>query len=197
MTERKIDRRALKTRKAVFDALAELLVEKELRQITVQELSDKADIHRVTLYKHFYDIYDVYEQLEQTILNEVAFLIADLGDKPSIELYNAVLNYITENPKYFNMIFSPHNTGALLQKLQKMFEGIKRMIWAETLGVDFKNIKVQSVIRYHASGCFAVLSDWVTSGFKQPREYIIHLLSGLEKSTQLNLEAHIKNSGTY
>ena len=134
MSEKKIDRRALKTRKAIFEALAELLTEKELRQITVQELSDKADIHRVTLYKHFYDIYDVYEQLEKAILSEVGLMIADYDGKPSDELYNAVLKYVSDNPMYFKMIFSPHNTGVLYQKLLKMFDGFKRLIWTEPVG---------------------------------------------------------------
>ena len=91
------------------------------------------------------------------------------------------------------MIFSPHNTGVLNQKLQKMFEGIKRMVWSETIGTDFKDAKVESVIHYHASGCFAVISDWVTSDFSHSQEYIINILSGLEKSTQSYLEAQLGN----
>lgn len=48
MAENKNDRRSLKTKKALKQALASLLAEKELRHITVQELSDLADVHRVT-----------------------------------------------------------------------------------------------------------------------------------------------------
>ena len=35
------DRRTLKTKKAIFQAFSELLKEKELRKITVQEVVDK------------------------------------------------------------------------------------------------------------------------------------------------------------
>ena len=48
MAEKKPNRRALKTRKAIFEGLAELLCEKELPRITVNELTEKADIHRAT-----------------------------------------------------------------------------------------------------------------------------------------------------
>ena len=58
MAERKPDRRTAKTERAIRSALADLLMEKELRSITVQELADKADIHRVTVYKHYMDVYD-------------------------------------------------------------------------------------------------------------------------------------------
>ena len=62
MADKKTDRRTMKTRKAIFEGLAELLTEKEMRSITVQELSDKADVHRVTFYKHFMDVYDAYDR---------------------------------------------------------------------------------------------------------------------------------------
>lgn len=57
MSEKKTDRRTLKTRKAICDAFAELLAEKELHKITVQEIADNADVNRVTFYKHYLHIY--------------------------------------------------------------------------------------------------------------------------------------------
>lgn len=92
MSENKIDRRAMKTRKAIFEALAELLCEKEFRQITVQELSDRADVHRVTIYKHFMDIYDIYKQLEKLILSEIGLLITQYGEKATFEIYPVFSN---------------------------------------------------------------------------------------------------------
>lgn len=179
-----MDRRAIKTRKAIFEGLAELMAEKELRKITVQELSDKVDIHRVTFYKHFMDIYDVYEQLEKHILREIGLLITEHGEKPSDELYHAVLQYVADNPSFFRMIFSPHNTGMLYHKLLKMFVGLKSLIWTELFGVDFSDSAAESVIRYHANGCFAVISQWVNSGFTQPLDDVINTLSELEKRVQ-------------
>ena len=54
MEDKKVDRRSLKTQRQIKEALCELLTIKELRHITIQEISDKADIHRVTFYKHYY-----------------------------------------------------------------------------------------------------------------------------------------------
>ena len=42
------DRRVQRTQKNIRNALSSLLSEKELSQITVKELSDKADINRKT-----------------------------------------------------------------------------------------------------------------------------------------------------
>ena len=184
VSEHKIDRRAMKTRKAIFEALAALLCEKELRKITIQEISDKADVHRVTIYKHFMDIYDIYEKLEKVILSEIGLLITEYGTKTTFEVYPVMFKYITDNPTIFKMIFSPHNTSTLYMKLMNMVEGLNRVIWSETFGVDIKDSRVECVIRYHSNGCLAIIAGWVLNDFAQSQDFIIKTLSGLDKSTQ-------------
>lgn len=190
MTERKIDRRTLKTKNAIFEALADLMSEKELRQITVRDISDRADIHRVTFYKHFMDIYDVYEQLNKIILSDIGLLITELGEESPTKFYYNILKYVKDHPVYFKMIFSPHNTNALYQNLLKMFIGLERMIMSEKLGTNLSEYVLISVIRYHVNGCFAVIADWVMNGFKQPQEYIIEMLSRFDESIQEYLKNH-------
>lgn len=184
MAEQKIDRRVRKTRKAIFEGLAELLCEKELRNITVQELSDKVDIHRGTFYKHFMDIYDVYEQLEKMILSELGLLITQHGSKTNYEVYAEVFKYIKDNSVYFKMIFSPHSSSALYWKVQKMVEGLNRVIWSESFEIDMNDSRVDCAIRYHSNGCLAIIGGWVQSGFAQSEEFIAKMLGGLDKSTQ-------------
>ena len=189
MADNKTDRRTLKTRKAIFEALAELLCEKELRNITIQELSEKADIHRVTIYKHFMDIYDIYEQLENEILSELGLLITEYGAKTTFEVYGVVSQYIKDNPVYFKMIFSPHCSSELYWKVQRMVEGLNRFIWSESFEVDRNDSRVDCAIRYHSNGTLVIVAGWVQSDFAQPETFIIDILQGLDKSTQAYLRS--------
>jgi AcrR family transcriptional regulator len=49
------DRRIRRTRRALIDALLELVVEKTYEKITVQDILDRADIGRSTFYAHYRD----------------------------------------------------------------------------------------------------------------------------------------------
>lgn len=53
----KEDRRVIRTKKALADAFIELLKQKPLDELTVNELCDVAGVRRATFYKHYSDKY--------------------------------------------------------------------------------------------------------------------------------------------
>jgi AcrR family transcriptional regulator len=56
---RKDDRRAMRTRLALRDALIQLILEKHYDEITVQDIIDRANVGRSTFYAHFRDKEDL------------------------------------------------------------------------------------------------------------------------------------------
>ena len=69
MEEKKPDRRVLKTKKAIRNALAQLLAEKELEEITVKEVADTADINRKTFYNYYAGVHQVIDEIENEIIS--------------------------------------------------------------------------------------------------------------------------------
>lgn len=47
------DRRIRRTRKLLYEALVELISEKEYDEITIQEITERADIGHRTFYRHY------------------------------------------------------------------------------------------------------------------------------------------------
>ena len=57
-----MDKRIVRTRLAVFNALFDLATEKELDKITVVELCDRAGINKSTFYLHYKSINDCFQK---------------------------------------------------------------------------------------------------------------------------------------
>ena len=187
MAGQKVSRKALKTKKQIGTVLAELLQEKELRDITVQEIADKADVSRTTVYNYYLDVYDIYEQLENTVLTELGLLITEHGVKTTFEVYPVVFRYIKDNPAIFKMVFGPKGPASLYMKILNMVEGLNRTIWSERFGVDMKDERVACAIRYHSNGTMAIVGNWVMTDFAQSQDSVIQMLAGLDRSTQAYL----------
>lgn len=188
MAEKTGDRRKLKTQKALRDSLAELLIEKDLRKITVQEIADKADVNRVTFYKHYLDVYDLYDKIEEDTLVELGLMVLSLEELPTEEFYSHLINYISDNGKIFKMIFSPNTTGQLRSKLGKMIEGVFLKLESEKRNAEINDKELSYLSCYRAQGCLAVIAKWVTGGFTEDRDFIIKAMYTLDSETQARFD---------
>lgn len=85
-----MDKRIRRTKSAVFNAVLELMLEKDANKITVLELCKKADINKSTFYLHYSSIDDCLKKCFTAIMNGV------------IEISkNVDYNEIKRNPKPF------------------------------------------------------------------------------------------------
>ena len=94
--KKKPQRNALRSQKLIKKAFAKLLHEKELSKITVSDIVKEAEICRGTFYAHFMDINDLFDQMENEIMDYVMKFIDEMG----------VVNFL-ENPRpVLDMVFS-------------------------------------------------------------------------------------------
>ncbi len=66
-----MDRRVRKTKVAIKNAMITLLKTEKLDKITVNQIADVADINRATFYQHFLDKYDLLDQIEQEMIEQM------------------------------------------------------------------------------------------------------------------------------
>jgi AcrR family transcriptional regulator len=66
----KVDRRVRKSQEAIKMAVIGLMIEKDFDQITIQDISNRADVSRRTIYLHYTDKFDLLDKLiEEHITN--------------------------------------------------------------------------------------------------------------------------------
>ncbi|WP_116101818.1 TetR/AcrR family transcriptional regulator [Amycolatopsis thermalba] len=65
------DRRSRRSRSALEAALLELIAERDLTQISVSDLTKRADVNRSTFYEHYADVHDLAAAACTTMFDEL------------------------------------------------------------------------------------------------------------------------------
>ncbi len=163
------DRRRKKTKKQLREAFTKLLRDKDLRDITVRELTECADVNRSTFYLHYKDIYDFYEQMELQVLNSFhnVFEKHEKEKKQGISLAIILdlFKFLAENADICNVILNSDD-HSFLSKVIELAKPSDPKEWQAILGnVDPK------LYEYHysfiTSGCIGLLKTWFAAGMKE------------------------------
>ena len=138
---KKEDGRVRITRQMIRTALLNLLREKPLQHITVRELCEKASINRGTFYAHYDDIYDLMEQIEQSMFDEFKAILRPLLEDQDpydlVETITRIFSYIREHADLCLVTLGPHSDKKLLYRLIEL--GI-RGFW------NFTNVELSSSV---------------------------------------------------
>jgi AcrR family transcriptional regulator len=123
--EEKLDPRVKRTRGLILQSFSELLAEKGFESISVQDVTDKAEINRATFYKHFPDKYALLDysisqmfrqEIEKRMLNACHYSLDNLRN-----LILAVCEFISN---MHSECAQPH------QQFESLTEGtIKKIIF--------------------------------------------------------------------
>lgn len=125
------DRRVRKTQTAIKDALITLLEKKRFEEITIQEISDLADVNRSTFYTHFIDKYDLLDKMENEKIDEIrSFLESSKNDdelkiseSQLRETMDFVINSIGEHLYFYKLMFNLGKESNLHEKLYELLTG--------------------------------------------------------------------------
>ncbi|MDR1630452.1 MAG: TetR/AcrR family transcriptional regulator [Oscillospiraceae bacterium] len=185
------DRRIKRTRKSIFDALVELMLEKDIGNITVRELCERADVNKSTFYLHFMDIYDCRDSWSNELLEDIFSRISlitydDILNNPE-QCLNAFFDFFEQNLVFYEkMLNSPLKASSMLTFKDKITEIILQSNNL-TLQGDFE--KVVSVAFYLGGVIDACVLAIQSHAFYRER-----LLQLLAKQVSLGIETQLSDA---
>lgn len=116
-----MDLRVLKTEKSIIKAFMELRKKKPVEKITVRELSEIAMINKATFYLHYSDIYELADEIENNIIQEIFDELTCLDcilEKPS-ELTREIVTAFYKRHDTISVLFSDIRSGKLVDKIEQ------------------------------------------------------------------------------
>lgn len=166
------DRRVRRTRKRLQAALAALLREKDLKDITVRELTELADVNRGTFYTHYKDLYDMREQVEQELFQQLTEVLSayDVGNsRGSLRpILTAVFRFILENQELFATILGG-GEALFFSRLQRLIYDMYLREWN-----GFYDLGSASGTNYYlefvVAGVVGLVRAWAQGGMAESTE---------------------------
>ena len=121
-TRMNTDRRRRKSQEAIKKALVELITVKKFDQITIQDISDKADVGRRTFYLHYMDKFDLLDQLIDEQMQEMRQL-CDSSEKDADyqEMGLAWFQYFENRALFFSAMLTNKGSSFFRSRLLDFF----------------------------------------------------------------------------
>lgn len=155
-----MDRRVAKTRKQIVTAFFELLKKKSFEKITIQDIADKADINRGTVYLHFSDKYALMDYCIDSYVDE---LISQCGENEEIRLqreaFQRLFDYLGDHLETYQLLLANDRNNTFNKKLTATVE--------QQVAVAIKHMSKKQgpsqemLIRFLVSGLLGVIDWWI------------------------------------
>ena len=190
-----LDRRIRKTRRVIRQCLTELLKTKRIQDITVREISEKADINRGTFYLHYRDIFDLMEQIENELLEELEdvlnhFKASDLLSNPAL-VFTRVFQLVKENTDMVSILIGQNGDINFVNRLKDIVREKCLKDWMELFrpgagggrqtsrssqNTLLDDSAFEAYYSFTVTGCIGLVQYWLDSGLKETPEQLASLV---------------------
>ncbi len=160
-TAAKTDRRIARTREAINKAFLELFSEKEFEKITINDIAERANINRGTVYLHYTDKYDLFDKCIDDQLNKM-FLSCTTKEKTDlIGALESIFIYYEENVQFFSSMLSNQRTSVFRERMMQVVTSIiKERI--DMMGSN-KDMDKELIIQFTASAFVGLVEWWISN----------------------------------
>lgn len=135
-----MDRRVIRTKKAIRNAFAQLLSVKKLEDITVKDIAELADINRKTFYSYYSGVYMIVEETENELVETFEAAIRDLPldrlVKEPYLLFSRLSAIINADMDFYEPLMKADQSSNLLTKVSGMLKQKVRESYAAFSHVD-------------------------------------------------------------
>lgn len=181
------DARVRYTRMVIENSFVQLLKEKPLSRITVTELCQRAQINRATFYKHYLDVPDLMDKIENQLLDQLkqGFENKDFLVKQFMpDMFRAMQR---DGERLMVLASDNGDPNLMTRSFQVCYESVYPHL--ETILPPMEEDTRRMLYNFLAYGCGGMLRSWVQSGMtRSPEEmaalilkYAEHVLDGVCK----------------
>ena len=171
---------AARTKKNLTQAFWELYTQKRIEKITVREITEKAGYNRGTFYEYYTDVYDVLEQLEDSLLPDLSELPPPNVTTLPTEAIDTYLRLFEAHSEYYRVLLGANGDARFASRLKN---GVKTRVLAS---LPTNDAQTDYLLEMVLSAMIGVLTHWYERGQDYPKAELMRLIGGFfEKGVAL------------
>ncbi len=191
------DRRVRKSKRAIKQAFIELLTENNLDRITIQQISDLADVNRGTFYLNYEDKYALLDEMENEQIEEIKGFVdirkMDLSTKTSdrfIEdfankVIKNVITHIEHNIEFYQVILNLERKSQIEEQLADIVRSnIKHLIGNKD---NVFGIPENYYLSYVVGSMMSMIKYWVSDENRVSVEELVNYVSTIASTGPLSI----------
>lgn len=186
---------ASSTKRALADALKQMMEVKPIAKITVKDLVEICNVNRQTFYYHFDDVYDLLEWVFEEDANRV--LPKEVVYERWQQDVMVFFQYLRDNASFALNVYNSDSRLYMLRYLKGRLESCIRSfadIVSEGMNIDKQDYDF--VIEFYSNGIIGLIAQWMDMGMQAPKVVTKErLLRVLEDSVE-NMMGRFRNPST-
>jgi AcrR family transcriptional regulator len=186
-----IDRRIVKSKKALKDAIILLMHQKDFKEIYITDIVQLADVNRGTFYKHYQYKEDLLKEIKEDVITD---LIASYRNPyKDIETFEVnklassaikVFDHVSKYANFYSLIIQSNALEGFQFRICTVLKGLA----LQDLNDYLPNPKINRELHasYQAYALLGLIIEWINEGFKYSSSYMAEQLLEIINSNLSN-----------
>ena len=201
MEKRPVDRRVVRTRQMLRDALFALIEERGYDALSIQDITERANIGRATFYVHFQDKEQLLLASAKDLLDDLHRHLHPLSTSDVVARQQSlgviVFEHVFEHAPVYRALLSERGAAVVVMLLRTDIAALVReMVIDQFVAAATVPLPVDMLAEYCGAALWSLVNWWLRNGFPRPAEEMGHLLwqlvnQGLVKTLGLPTEQEV------
>jgi AcrR family transcriptional regulator len=178
--EKPLDRRSRRTRRMLKEALFALILEKGYDAVTIEDITERADLGRTTFYLHYRDkdelLIESFESIAEELVSRMPMPMIASGDQDGgWFVQDAILitfQHAYENAQLYRVILRGEGASRVSGRLHLIISQIAAELIQKRIELGLlpqhSQVPVEVFANYFAGSLLALITWWLESGQAYP-----------------------------
>ncbi len=167
---RKKDRRVIRTQRSIRNALAQMLVEKDIEKISVKEIAERADVDRKTVYNYYSSVYEILAELENDWVedfDQFTKRVENVRGAEYLEQFFPVLTeLIADDIELYKQLMRMGSQSRVISRLIDFLNEKIKKAFARSYELEEKQVNLAA--EFVLAGLFWSYRSWFNSDREKP-----------------------------